>query len=112
MSPLHVLAPAGQSTNYRFHSISPEQELSLHKVQAHPAKGSPFPSWMSKDPLAVPENADPQLYPDKGPVASISAHLPAGQEFAVPSMVENILAAQEDTAICISIQLVPPKNAT
>jgi len=25
-------------------------------------------------------------------------------------MVENILAAQEGTAICISIQLVPPKT--
>jgi hypothetical protein len=46
----NVLVPAGQATNYRFHSISPEQELSLHKVQVHPAKGSPS-SWMSKDRL-------------------------------------------------------------
>ena len=58
MSPLHVLVPAGQALIIGLHLISPEQELSLHKVQMHPAKGSPS-SWMSKDRSAVLENADP-----------------------------------------------------
>lgn len=51
MSPLHVFVPAGQALIIGFHSISPAQELSLHKIQVHPAKGRLH--GCPKDPSAV-----------------------------------------------------------